>query len=101
MGTLYKYMTENIEDEMNFALHTKFEIVVDGEIIETVAVYMHTSDELAIVDFDDGQDYEFAQFDEYFTEVTDKVHTASQAKVDEIRADNSNIDVEFNAEQVW
>ena len=50
-------------NSMNFDLHTEYKLMVDGEAIEKIDVYMHESDEMAIVD--DGE-CNLVNFDKYF-----------------------------------
>lgn len=85
-------------NSMNFDLHTEYKLMVDGEAIEKIDVYMHESDEMAIVD--DGE-CNLVNFDKYFDEVTDEVFFELQYKQDEIIADNNNLIVDIVESKVW
>ena len=83
---------------MNFALHSEYKLTVDDEVIEEVDVYMHESEEMAIVD---NGECHLVNFEKYFDEVTDEVYFELQYKQDEIITDNKNVIVDIVENKVW
>jgi len=85
-------------NSMNFELHSEYKLIVDTEVIEQIDVYMHETDEMAIVD--DGECH-LVNFDKYFDEVTDEVFWKLQNKQDEIVCSNRNVITGIKVNNVW